>query len=228
MSNHCLFFCALRARCIKFCASEHFARLCALQDSAESVYFTRTLNSCSRLDEGIDMRQKDPGLMERIKLFAEEYALKNGGKTPSMTEIGSRFGSSRSGAFGYLKAMDQRGMIRYENGMIHTDVIDKVEEPSQLCKGYTEGITAGTPEEVEGYVDSYFPIPPMFLDGRKGNFFTLEVIGDSMIDAGIDPGDLVICRECEEARECCIYQRLRQYAEALSCGPYRIFSLGGE
>lgn len=147
------------------------------------------------------MLQKDPELMEKIKLFAEEYALKNHGKTPSMAEIGSRFGISRSGAFGYLKAMDQRGMIRYENGVIHTDLTDKVIEPAQLCKGYIEGITAGTPEEVEGYVDSYFSIPPMFLDGRKGSFFTLKVTGDSMVDAGIDNGDLVICRECEEARE---------------------------
>lgn len=147
------------------------------------------------------MLQKDPALMERIKLFAEEYALKNSGRTPSMTEIGSRFGISRSGAFGYLKAMDQRGMIRYENGVIHTDVIDKVVAPAQLCKGYIEGINAGTPSEVEGYVDSYFTIPPMFLDGRKGNFFTLKVDGDSMVDAGIDDGDIVICRECEEARE---------------------------
>ena len=84
--------------------------------------------------------------------------------------------------------------------MIHTEVIDKVAMPLRLCKGYVEGITAGAPNEVEGYVDSYFPIPPMFLDGRKGNFFTLKVTGDSMIDAGIDSGDIVICRESEEAR----------------------------
>ncbi len=146
------------------------------------------------------MLQKDRGLMERIKHFAEEYALSNHGNTPTMAEIGEKFNISRSGAFGYLKAMNKMGMIRYEDGMIHTDVIDKVAMPLRLCKGYVEGITAGAPNEVEGYVDSYFPIPPMFLDGRKGNFFTLKVTGDSMIDAGIDSGDIVICRESEEAR----------------------------
>jgi len=146
------------------------------------------------------MLQKDRSLMERIKRFVEDYALTNHGNTPSMTEIGAKFNISRSGAFGYLKAMDKLGMIRYVDGVIHTDVIDKVAMPLRLCKGYVEGITAGAPNEVEGYVDSYFPIPPMFLDERKGNFFTLKVTGDSMIDAGIDSGDIVICRESEEAR----------------------------
>ena len=146
------------------------------------------------------MLQKDRGLMERIKRFAEEYALANHGATPSMTEIGAEFGISRSGAFGYLKAMDKLGMIRYEDGVIHTDVTDKMYVPTRLCKGYVEGITAGAPNEVEGYVDSYFSIPPMFVNGKKGNFFTLKVAGDSMIDAGIDSGDIVICRECEEAQ----------------------------
>ena len=146
------------------------------------------------------MLQKDQGLMERIKQFVEEYALTNHGETPSMTEIGARFSISRSGAFGYLKAMDKLGMIQYDGGVIHTDVIDKMMIPSQLCKGYVEGITAGTPIDVEGYVDSYFPIPPIFVDGRKGNYFTLKVTGDSMIDAGVESDDIVICRECEEAR----------------------------
>ena len=146
------------------------------------------------------MLQKDRGLMERIKCFAEEYALANHGATPSMTEISTKFGISRSGAFGYLKAMDKLGMIRYEDGVIHTDVTDKMFVPTRLCKGYVEGITAGVPNEVEGYVDSYFSIPPMFVNGKKGKFFTLKVTGDSMIDAGIDSGDIVICRESEEAQ----------------------------
>jgi len=145
------------------------------------------------------MLQKDRGLMERIKGFAEEYALANQGKTPSMAMIGKRFRISRSGAFGYLKEMDRLGIIRYEDGVIHTDVTDKMFISGQLCKGYVEGITAGVPNEIEGCVDSYFPIPPMFVDGRKGNFFALKVTGDSMIDAGINSGDIVLCRESEEA-----------------------------
>ena len=146
------------------------------------------------------MPQKDRGLMDRIRLYVEEYAMTNRGHTPSMAEIGARFGISRSGAFGYLKAMDKLGLIKYDGGIIRTDVLDKMTVPSRLCKGYVEGITAGAPAEVEGYVDSYFPIPPVFLDGMKGSFFTLKVTGDSMADAGIENGDIVICRESEEAR----------------------------
>ena len=146
------------------------------------------------------MLQKDRGLMERIKEFAEEYALTNQGRTPTMAEIGEQFGICRSGAYGYLKAMDRLGMIRYEDGVIHTEVTDKIFFPARLCRGYVEGITAGTPNDVEGCVNSYFTIPPMFVDDRKGRFFAVKVTGDSMIDAGIDSGDIVICRESEEAQ----------------------------
>ncbi len=147
------------------------------------------------------MRQKDRGLMEQIKQYVEEYALTHHGNTPSMTEIGQELGISRSGAFGYLKAMDQLGMIQFDNGAIHTDLIDRMTVPVRLCKKYVEGITAGTPAENEGYVDSVFPIPAEMVDGKKGTFFLLKVTGESMIDAGIDDRDSVICRECNTARE---------------------------
>ena len=150
---------------------------------------------------GMRMLRKDRDLMARIRRFAEEYALKNGVKTPSMAAIAAEFGICRSGAYGYLKEMDRLKMIRYEGGVIHTEVTDRVTVPAQLCRGYSEGISAGSPGEAEGAADSYFPIPPVFTDGRKGDFFTLKVSGDSMVDAGIGNGDIVICRAGERPRD---------------------------
>lgn len=40
------------------------------------------------------MRSKDKGLMEKIKTFAEEYAMEHGGATPSTRDIGAEFGIS--------------------------------------------------------------------------------------------------------------------------------------
>ena len=145
------------------------------------------------------MRTKDRSVMERMKEYAVEYAGENKGRTPSTAELGKKFGMTRQSAFRYLKAMDELGMIRYEDGEIYTDYIAKKREPGMKCFSFSEGITAGTPAETEGYVDAVFDIPSIFTDGRKGNYFMLEVKGDSMLHAGIEPGDLVLCRQEETA-----------------------------
>ena len=72
---------------------------------------------------------------------------------------------------------------------------------SYSCHAFEKGsITVGTPLEAEGTIDEYSQMPAAFVDGQKGHFFTLKVKGDSMVDAGIDDEDLVICRQSEEAR----------------------------
>lgn len=147
------------------------------------------------------MRSRDQALMGRIRDYIEEYALRHGGEAPSTTVIGEKFHMTRVSGYRYLKTMDELGMIVYRDGRVHTDRLDKIRTRSgELSANYTEGITAGEPVEIDGLVDEYYAMPPLFVDGQKGSFFTLVVKGDSMIDAGIDDGDIVICRECEEAR----------------------------
>ena len=147
------------------------------------------------------MRSKDRGLMERIKTFAEDYAMEHGGTTPSTRDIGAEFGISHVSAYRYLRSMDELGMIRYERGVIHTDRLDKIEPMTKLSPSFSDAIPAGPAEEVEGLVEEYVSIPSVFTDGRGGKFFILRVSGDSMVGAGIDSGDLVIIREQVEAHE---------------------------
>ena len=146
------------------------------------------------------MRSKDQELMKRIKAFAEEYAMANGGATPSTAEIAREFTMSRSGAYGYLKAMDRLGMIQYEKGEIRTALLDKIDLNPRLAKTYAEATAAGAPNEVDGVVESIVSIPPFFVDGRKGEFSVQKVSGESMVDAGIDSGDVIICAAGKSAR----------------------------
>lgn len=146
------------------------------------------------------MRSKNQKLMRKIKAYVEEYAMQHNGNAPSTTMIGDRFHMTRVSGYRYLKAMDELGMIIYRDGKVRTDKLDKINmRIGDLSENYIEGITAGAPVEIEGMVDEYFSMPPLFVDGQRGHFFTLIVKGDSMIDAGIDDGDIVICRESEEA-----------------------------
>lgn len=59
-------------------------------------------------------------------------------------------------------------------------------------------IAAGVPIEAIGDGDTSVAVPGMMLRGR-GNHYALEVRGDSMIEAGINDGDVVVIRESQTA-----------------------------
>ncbi|MEM9434087.1 MAG: transcriptional repressor LexA [Pseudomonadota bacterium] len=55
-------------------------------------------------------------------------------------------------------------------------------------------IAAGTPIEAISQVSHHVAVPGQMLDGQ-GHHYALEVKGDSMIEAGINDGDVVVIRE---------------------------------
>jgi repressor LexA len=64
--------------------------------------------------EGVDMRRKSPELMERIRNFIESCYFEVG--VSFTTEIGDAVGIARGTAYKYLVAMEERGLISYEDG----------------------------------------------------------------------------------------------------------------
>ncbi len=55
-------------------------------------------------------------------------------------------------------------------------------------------IAAGVPIEAIAHVSHHVAVPGSMLSGR-GQHYALEVRGDSMIEAGINDGDIVVIRE---------------------------------
>jgi repressor LexA len=58
-------------------------------------------------------------------------------------------------------------------------------------------IAAGTPIDAIADPQASIEVPPHLVG--EGEHYTLEVVGDSMIDAGIHDGDLVLIRRCDAA-----------------------------
>jgi repressor LexA len=58
-------------------------------------------------------------------------------------------------------------------------------------------IAAGVPISAIQNHTQDISVPPEMVSG--GEHFALEVKGDSMIDAGINEGDIIICRRCDTA-----------------------------
>ncbi|TGD42713.1 transcriptional repressor LexA [Pseudotabrizicola sediminis] len=74
-------------------------------------------------------------------------------------------------------------------------------------------IAAGVPIEAISEVSHHIAVPGSMLSGQ-GNHYALEVKGDSMIEAGINDGDIVVIREQSTAENGDIVVALVDDAEA--------------
>ena len=74
-------------------------------------------------------------------------------------------------------------------------------------------IAAGVPIEAISHVSHHIAVPGSLLTGR-GSHYALEVKGDSMIEAGINDGDIVVIREQQTAENGDIVVALVEDAEA--------------
>lgn len=137
------------------------------------------------------MRSKSPELMKEICQYAEQYYLQNG-ISPSTTKIAEEVGVSRGTVYKYLVAMNENGMIAYDGQDIQTDVTRKVNMDSSQT-AIVGSVPCGSPQYEEENIEEYISLPAAIFG--KGDFYILRASGDSMIDAGIDDGDLVVIRK---------------------------------
>ena len=144
------------------------------------------------------MRHKDPELMKRIHDFAEDYFFSEG-HSPSTTEVAVFAGISRSTSYNYLVAMDKIGMIDYDGKTIRTDKMRKTSSDNSGVEIFDKDIPCGELEEIDASVSEYVNLPTSIFG--SGDLFILRTSGESMIEAGIEPGDLVVIERQENAKE---------------------------
>ena len=141
-------------------------------------------------------RSKDPELILKIKRYVDDYNRRYL-RMPNTREIGEAMGVTKTTAYRYLVHMKENDMISYDGRSIETYKIshkqDAIDVPISGC------IPCGTPEEQEEVITDYLAVPKSILG--NGEFFALRAAGDSMIDAGINDGDIVIVKRASEANE---------------------------
>lgn len=137
------------------------------------------------------MRSKDPELMERIKDYAEQYYLEHG-DSPSTSKIAAEMGIVKGTAYKYLVAMSDKGMIEYDGQNIVTAMTKKKSMVNNQVP-IIGAVPCGSPQIEEENIEEYVTLPAAIFG--KGDFFILRASGNSMIDAGIDDGDLVVIRK---------------------------------
>ena len=141
------------------------------------------------------MRSKDPELMQQIKDYVES-CYEDCGDTPSVQAIATAMGIAKTTAYRYLVDMAEQHKISYENGVISTEKIRKM-SPEVNQAALVGSIPCGEPDEREAMIEEYIPLPVSIFG--SGDFYVLRASGDSMIEAGIESGDLVVIQKQETA-----------------------------
>ena len=142
---------------------------------------------------------------EKLLQFINNFQLKSN-VTPSFDEMKDGLGlKSKSGIHRILSALEERGYIRKLNNRARAIEVlkfpnNKTEHPinNSIPIPVLGKIAAGHPIEAITDNTNYIDIPQSLLG--KGEYFFLEVEGDSMINAGIFDGDQVIIEKRNDAK----------------------------
>ena len=141
------------------------------------------------------MRSKSPQWMDEISAFVDRYYRENR-FSPTLSEIARAVSISKATAYRYLVAMNESGMLFYDGKTILTKQAGKCS--TGYCSAPVVGsIRCGDPELEEELVEEYVSLPTSIFG--EGPFYILRAKGDSMVDAGIAEGDLIVIRRQESA-----------------------------
>jgi len=140
-------------------------------------------------------------LTDRQRQVLEHIAIsiRRSGIVPSVREIGSALGMrSPSTVHQHLTALERKGYIKRAGDRMRVlEVLDRRMVPNGENVAHLPlvgRVSAGVPLLAEENVEEMIPVPRRMVGWQDDNCFLLTVRGDSMINAGIQPGDLVIVR----------------------------------
>ena len=140
------------------------------------------------------------------------------GYPPSLQEIGGAVGLTSTSSVNFqLSALQRKGFLRRDAGEARTVELRLPDHPAPPPEGgqvaRTSGIyvppqdtayvplvgsiAAGDPVLAEEHVEDVIPLPRRLVG--EGTLFLLKVVGDSMVNAAIADGDLVVVRQQQEA-----------------------------
>ena len=141
-------------------------------------------------------RQQD--VLGFIRTFTARH-----GVPPTVREIGEKFRVTPRAAFDHLRALERKGVLRRRTSAGRTSraltLTDQA--PGGMRRVPILGrIAAGSPLLAEENRDGELPLAGSALPGGGEDVFALRIRGDSMVEAHICDGDLVLVRRQDSAQ----------------------------
>jgi repressor LexA len=147
------------------------------------------------------------GRQQEIWTFLTDYVDEHG-YPPTVREIGEAVGlASPSTVHAHLANLERAGLIKRDPTKPRALELRRDPKPQAAPAAETDvhrlpligDIAAGGPLLADQNVEDYVAVPEPLA--RGGEEFLLRVKGDSMIDAGILDGDIVVVRREQTARD---------------------------
>jgi repressor LexA len=148
------------------------------------------------------------GRQQEIWSFLTQYVDEHG-YPPTVREIGEAVGlASPSTVHAHLANLERAGLIKRDPTKPRALELRRDPKPEPTRSGAPEDvhrlplvgeIAAGGPLLAEQNVEDYLAVPEPLA--RGGEEFLLRVKGDSMVNAGILEGDIVVVRRQQTARD---------------------------
>lgn len=127
-------------------------------------------------------------MQKKIYDFIVQY-IRTQGYSPSVREIGEAVGlKSPSTVHFHLKHLEEVGVIEKGAGKGRAISLTEPLEPEDRIP-VVGNVAAGSPILAQECIEDYLTFE---TGGRQGEYFALRVRGESMLGAGILPGDLVV------------------------------------
>lgn len=139
---------------------------------------------------------------QEILEYLKECILKKG-YPPAVREICEAVKlKSTSSVHAHLETLEEKGFIRKDP--TKPRAIEILDDTFNLSRRelvnvpIVGAVSCGAPILANENIEGYFPVPPEYLHNKET--FMLKVKGDSMINAGIFHGDLVLVEKANTAR----------------------------
>ncbi len=141
------------------------------------------------------LSEKQQQIYDFILSFTGEF-----GYPPSVREIGEAVGlKSPSTVHFHMKGLRAAGLISQAEGKTRAITVNTGGETRARRDQVpvVGSVAAGSPILAEECIEDYLTFD---TDGTSGEHFALRVRGESMLGAGILPGDLVVVHQQQDAR----------------------------
>ena len=133
---------------------------------------------------------------QRIYDFIRTFTRRQG-YPPTLREIGQAVGVRSPSTVKYhLDNLRQAGLIQWDGGKTRSLSLPTRPDAPPDQVPLVGHVAAGAPILAEEHVEDYVPFP---TGGHPEDYFALRVRGESMLGAGIHPGDLVVVHCQREA-----------------------------
>jgi repressor LexA len=122
------------------------------------------------------------------------------GYPPTVREIGEAVGlTSSSSVHAQIANLQRKGLLRKDPAKPRAIEVAGGRPVDAVTVPLVGRIAAGAPVMAEEHVEELLTVPTSFAGDQ--DFFALTVRGDSMVDAGILDGDIVIVRQQDSGED---------------------------